>query len=371
MTNTTLFEQLMDLCESSDAFYFQDHVLDERNYRIFNYRLCSYTDFLKPSAIECRGIMFEINSQGGMLRLAARPMAKFFNLGECPITMNLNLQAVDSIEHKMDGSLITSYIHNNQLRLKSKGSLSSAQAQQAESWIKTVPELYDAVLLATLENYSVNMEWCSIENRIVISYAAPSLTVLNVRNMVTGAYMSRHDMLQRFGGYVVPNLVVNDSEIFINSISAITEDIEGYVARIGDLWFKIKTQKYLSLHHLKDDIANPKKVAQVIVDEGIDDFKAAFHSDTVLIELITRMEVLVSSVYNHITATVTDFYTANKHLDRKSYAIKGQSEMGNYFSLCMAKYIGREMSVKEYIMKNFDDLFGDKTEFYKTQGTST
>ncbi|UQJ95715.1 RNA ligase 1 and tail fiber attachment catalyst [Klebsiella phage CPRSB] len=29
--------------------------------RIFNYRMASYTDWLKPGALECRGIMFEMD----------------------------------------------------------------------------------------------------------------------------------------------------------------------------------------------------------------------------------------------------------------------------------------------------------------------
>jgi hypothetical protein len=39
---------------SNEAFYFMDY----GQYRVFNYRLASYTDFLAKDALEARGIMF-------------------------------------------------------------------------------------------------------------------------------------------------------------------------------------------------------------------------------------------------------------------------------------------------------------------------
>lgn len=77
-----LYQDLLKLCDESEAFYYVDQDLDETHYRIFSYRLASYTEFLKPNALECRGHMFEIDQNGMPLRLVALPFAKFFNLGE-------------------------------------------------------------------------------------------------------------------------------------------------------------------------------------------------------------------------------------------------------------------------------------------------
>ena len=113
---------------SADKTFFSKTVsLDNRTYyRIFNYGMfASYTSFLQPGALECRGIMFEIDKDNVPIRLACLPMEKFFNLHENPSTMNLNLaEEVVEIQEKADGSLMSTYIHNNQLRLKSKGSSS-------------------------------------------------------------------------------------------------------------------------------------------------------------------------------------------------------------------------------------------------------
>lgn len=59
----TLFSKLTKLVEKNSAFYSKD-IISEVNktsvYRIFSYRLASYTDFTEDGALECRGIMFDI-----------------------------------------------------------------------------------------------------------------------------------------------------------------------------------------------------------------------------------------------------------------------------------------------------------------------
>lgn len=68
------------LCK--EAFYYRGFSIDDTYYRIFNYRLASYSDFILPSALECRGIMFEVDFGGRYVNLVCRPMKKFFNVNE-------------------------------------------------------------------------------------------------------------------------------------------------------------------------------------------------------------------------------------------------------------------------------------------------
>ena len=88
---TKLFNELMTLVEGNEGFFFNDWELEEFHFRNFAYRLASYTDFLEPSALECRGHMFEIDKDGNPIRLASLPPAKFFNHLENPFTMDLDL----------------------------------------------------------------------------------------------------------------------------------------------------------------------------------------------------------------------------------------------------------------------------------------
>ena len=135
-----LFEDLMSLCSQCNSFYFKDVKLDSIEYRIFNYNLCSYEQFHQyQSALNCRGTMFNITDLENV-KLVSLPPEKFFNyeegngvqihpLGTCRLQME-----------KLDGSLISTYLHTNNeneqvLRLKSKGSLKSEQAEQSMNFL--------------------------------------------------------------------------------------------------------------------------------------------------------------------------------------------------------------------------------------------
>lgn len=360
---TILYNNLMALVASNEAFYHQDFVVDAHKYRIFNYRLASYTDFLQPSAMECRGVMFEVDETGNAIRLAALPLEKFFNLNENPMSMDLDLTQVDEILLKADGSLMSSYEQDEVLKIKSKGSTASEQCIAAMQWLNDsscmVRFFADEVLHATMTGWTVNMEWCSPIHRIVIGYDRPHLMVLNARNRETGEYMSYQELITRFGeAFVIKRVQPVDSVAFVASIPAMLDDIEGYVIRLkSGQRVKIKTEKYLSLHHAKDSVNNPRRLFEAILDEGIDDLRSLFYTDVVAMRMIDEMQVFVDHKYNHMVKLVEDFYEANKELDRKDYAIKGQSSMDRmYFGLAMNKYLGKNPEYKDWMKKHFKDL---------------
>lgn len=83
MKSCELYQQLFQLTtEENSAFYLKDEVClwDGFEYRTFLYRLASWTEFKKPSAVESRGIMFRKESSEWVL--VSRPFQKFFNMGE-------------------------------------------------------------------------------------------------------------------------------------------------------------------------------------------------------------------------------------------------------------------------------------------------
>ncbi len=98
-----IYDELSTLVEANEAFFFNDWEFEGAIYRNFNYRLASYTDFCQPSALECRGIMFEIDADNKPVRLASLPFEKFFNLYENPFTIDLDLSKVKEIADKADG----------------------------------------------------------------------------------------------------------------------------------------------------------------------------------------------------------------------------------------------------------------------------
>lgn len=364
-----LFNDLETLIIINEAFYRQEVIKDGRIYYIYNYRLASYTDFLAPSALEARGTMFEVDKNGNAIRLAAWPCHKFFNRFENPSTMDIDLTDVDNIEVKSDGSLISTYYHNvgdgYVLQLKTKGSLFSDQAIAAMEWLETQPEMYNYLDALTARYATVNLEWTSPENRIVLGYQEPRLILLNVRDNFDGTYFNMSSTMSWIKSFMSEPVDLKglSKQEFIEQIPDMQEDIEGFVVKMkSGLWMKIKTKKYLALHKCKDSINNPRRLFEAIIEEGIDDVRSIFHEDVWLINRIDEMQRIVDSIFNHMVKTVEGFYEENKHLDRKEYAIAGQQEVEPiYFGLVMNKYLNRPDNYKEFLKKNFKH-FGIKDE---------
>ena len=367
-----IYDGLMALTEEHDAFYWADTQLYGEWYRVFNYRLGSYSQWILPYALECRGITFHRDTQ----KIVSRPFEKFFNLNENPLTMDLDLSTVESIWDKMDGSLISTMDlseEDTDFWLKSKGSLLSEQAMAANHLIRTEEyrDLYEFCMDRVAEGSTVIMEYTGPSNRIVISYEDHELTVLGIRNNETGVYFP----LEFYGPEApflpfVKNYIeeIDDAEAFVHSIPDMA-DIEGYVIQLASgQRFKVKTEWYLKLHHIKDSINSQRRLFEAVVYETSDDIKASFYDDPIAIALVEEMEEKVSAIYNHMVATVEAYYEANKHLERKDYAIKGQQELPDYrFSLAMSKYIGREVDYKATMVKHRKD-FGIKDDPEPTEG---
>jgi T4 RnlA family RNA ligase len=357
----TLFDDLMALCEASESFYFVDQTDNyDIEYRVFTYRLASYTEFQQMNAIECRGHTFRKESDGWVL--ASLPMAKFFNYGE-HVGWNtpMDLNSMSLIMDKLDGSLISTVKGRGgtHMFLKSKTSFSSTQATEAAALLNT-EKYYDFTLTLRVLvglGYTVNMEYMSPSNQIVIGYSEPTLTVLNVRNNATGEVLTHTLTVEYFGEEFVvkSHPIPEDGLAFLADAEKMT-GIEGFVIQLADgLVFKHKTEAYCILHHLKDSINNPKRLWEACVSETADDLRALFRDDPISIEKIAAMEALASKNYNHLHKVVNAFYNENKDLDRKSYAIKGQAELlaDGVFSLAMNLYIGRDANVKEFMIKNY------------------
>lgn len=371
----TLYSDLMSLTVGDESpFYYVDHVIAKTSFRVFNYRLASYTDFLKPNALNCRGTMFNIDSNGNPLGLASITPLKFFNWKENPMTMNLDLSEVDYIMDKMDGSLMTTYVDDlpgaNKLPLlKSKTSLSSEQANAAMAYLKKETKLWMFLHFMQQLNYSVSLEWTSPVQRIVVGYQHESLTILEARSLITGEELP-YDELYGYAkdcgceSYMVKRHVFDSAENFINSIASITENIEGFVVRMRNgLKMKIKTDAYCSLHHCKDSVTIPRRLYEVVVNEAHDDLRAMFASDPYVLNRIDEFEAKVKGIYAELDAVPVSFFNANKELDRKSYAIKAQVEVPKlYFNIAMSLYLGKEVNFKEFLIKNYKEFGVSDTE---------
>lgn len=370
MNEIKLFEELVALTKDSEVFYKQEFKLDGKIYWIFNYRLASYSDFQLPSAKWARGTMFEVDSNGNLIHLASLPMPKFFNAGENPETIGLDLNDIAWIEVKSDGSLMSTYIHDGKLRLKSKGSLFSEQAIDAMVWLDR-PEnanLKYSLLSFASCGFTVNLEWVAPWNRIVLGYKEPKLIVLNVMDHLDIDWFNIDREAAAFFAGIFQELIdkmnplvdvgQSSKKEFAESIPSMQDDIEGFilVMKSGQR-VKVKTDKYISLHHAKDSINNPRRLFECVLDEATDDLRSMFATDAVATQAIDEMEKLTQHLYNHLVSTVEKFYTENLSLDRKSYAVKGQADLNSMeFGLAMNLYVGRKNDYKTFMKSRYKEF---------------
>ena len=338
-----LYDNLMKLCAESEKgkFFYTDFVSPfETKFRIFSYNYASYSDWLLDDALECRGIMFEMDADGPV-RIAARPMEKFFNLGENPLTMDINMDEVALVMTKADGSLVSTYMDQTNIAFKSKGSIKSSQAAEALQVFKQEHRIAfrERVTEITEAGYTCNMEYVAPTNRIVLPYQERDLILLNVRHNETGEYIPYQDLFK--DAALRPFLVEAYDPATIENVRDMKE-IEGFVYELVDgRKFKVKTEWYCALHHTKDSVNNNQRLFEVVVAGGADDVIAMFTGDDYARE---KVNAFTLTHLDYLSNTLGLLLDAQKQLagkDRREFAIKGQELCKPYpglFSVLMNTY---------------------------------
>ncbi|WJJ54860.1 hypothetical protein [Acinetobacter phage AB1I1M-1] len=331
-----LFENLMALVDPNDfsKFFYKDFTTPlGTNVRIFSYNYASYNDWLNEGALESRGIMFEMEGNKPV-RIMSRPMQKFFNLDETPFTQNLDLDEISYGMVKADGSLISTYHDKGFLRTKSKASIGSSQAIEAQMLLSGInfKDLHDRCLELALDGWTCNFEYVAPHNRIVIMYPERDLILLNVRNNNSGEYVP-YDTLRRdpvLRKYLVDGFRLSDdrSQSMVDEIRAGT-DIEGYVFVMNDgLMFKLKTEWYSNLHRVKDTLNNNVNLFEVVVAGGSDDLKSLFEDDWSKNKIAKFESVFFEYLKNSINDLI-EYHNSMKGQERREYAINGQAKFSS------------------------------------------
>lgn len=359
--NQQLFKDLMDLVSRDESFFYKDFPLEDKVYRIFNYNLASWTSFQQPGAMDCRGAMFEVSDINNPV-LASLPPQKFFNYEEGGVDHTVCKLGDKMV--KMDGSLISTYVHKGQMFLKSKGSLFSSQANDAMNLLEKTPEFKAELERLVNQGYTINLEYTSPSNRIVIQYQEDALTVLSARNQETGenlfATKLKEKLVQEGNFQHILDKMVTYEDLRNHEIKQIPfvdairqeQEGEGYVMEFiredGTSYLgKVKNLKYIALHHTKDSVNSPKRLFEAIINEASDDLRTMFADDPFVLKTIEEMERHVQPIYNNIVNTVRDFTEDNKSLARKDFAIKTQKEHPEYMGLIMNQYLNMKIKAGE------------------------
>lgn len=221
---------------------------------------------------ELRGIKFYPDG-----RIMARPLHKFFNVGEKPHTQAeaLDFSADHTIMDKLDGSMIhPALMADGRVRFMTRMGITDV-AKKAERHL--TPALHDQLSELLASGVTPVFEFTAPDNRIVIRYAGSGLTLLAVRDMVTGEYENRAGVEAVAAALGLPCVRVWDRPTsgaeLIETVRALKGE-EGVVIHFASgAWVKIKGDEYALMHKAKDSITREKNVLACILDGVADDLR--------------------------------------------------------------------------------------------------
>lgn len=277
--HTTDIEHYFAAARDHEGFY----VKDCGDYFLANYKsiMTKFPDIhidtgndldmrIKVAAWNSRGTLFDKNGQ--IIRLC---LHKFHNLNE---RLENQFDALDwsSFEtfDKLDGSLVAPFILNGVIRWGTKAGITH-MTDDIEAFIsdKSKYNLFASDMIQM--QYTPIFEFMAPQHRVVIDYGPePKMTLLAIRDMLSGQYLSYDEMIKIVASYAIPLVrrwVINDAKSLINMVKDL-KGAEGVVIRFpNDHRVKLKADDYCLLHKTRSSVEQERYVAQATLTETLDD----------------------------------------------------------------------------------------------------
>lgn len=350
--------QDLDHLRNDKRIRFSEETVNGETVTIVCYMVADTTLWQIPLAIECRGAVF--NSSGDCI---SRPFHKFFNVGENESTQLHNLPQLTEVLEKRDGSMIVPVLVGGQIAWKTKKSFYSDVAVEAA---KNVPENVRCFSKEYVDaGFTPVFEYTSEQNRIVLDYGSePKFVLLALRNNDTGVYVSYETMsglVEEFGVEVIKKYDLTIQDCLEQSKTL--ENFEGWCLRdsVTGFYVKQKTEWYLRNHRARTELRE-RDVADMVIEETIDDIKSALSLDgfdlAPVEEIERRVSGEISEVRYFVETTIGDIEDIT---DFKGIALKFKDY--TTFGLIMAQVRGKEPDYKKYWVQNFRENYSLKTVY--------
>ena len=275
------FDQIRAAIAGADEFI----AVDRGDHIIFDYKFVMSTSFPdvdpsggEPAAMaalrrEARGLIFE-RSTG---RVLGRRFHKFFNLGERDETRpdRIDLGRPHVMLEKLDGSMISPIRLGDRLAWTTMMGETDVAAGAAR-FVADRPRY--ARLAEELLAAGANpiFEWCSQENRVVVDHAEPVLTLLAIRELVSGSYWSLAEVREAAARAQVP--VVAAWEGLDPDPRTLPQQLDGQTGREGIVlrfddghMLKLKTPWYARIHGVLERLSREPDTVEILLSGSMDD----------------------------------------------------------------------------------------------------
>lgn len=316
--------------------------------QVLVYQIQSSETFNNPYALECRGITFDKNG-----KIIGRPLHKFFNIGE---NKQLSLSDIDwnravALFDKLDGSMITAHRVEGQVAFKSKMSFISDVVVLVNDYIKEHQNIIN-FCEEIVDEFTPIFEFTSPKNKIVLNYKETNLTLLHVRHIISGAYISLEDeglkeIIKRHKIKVNEPLKFpknNQGNLNVKEVVKLLQndlkDKEGFVILFenGEM-VKAKSTWYHQLHKASTFL-RIRDIVALVLDNRIDDIKSNLSMNNSDISEIERIEKEVEERLFSMQNEVETIFNAYKNESKeKTYSHNKDHPL---ISLIMYKKQGAE-----------------------------
>ncbi len=305
---------------------------------------------------ECRGIIFDTEG-----KIMSRPFHKFFNVNEREETQAymLDMSLPHVIMEKMDGSMIRPVRMNGMVRLATKMGVTDI-AIEAEKLLS--PDQYDWLEDVMDTNITPIFEYIAPTNKIVIDYAEARLVLLAARNNFNGNYFmpytNRFEIVPQYGS------VTGGLEDYIARARQ-QQGREGDIVRFADgHMIKIKNDWYVRIHKTKDLIRTERNIADIIVNEQLDDVMPLL--DTTDVKIVRNYEKRFDAALENVLGRLEGLVTLAKVLHggvKKEVAINFIPNLKNKedASFIFSALDGKEL--RPLVIKKIKDSVGNGPKY--------
>lgn len=309
--------------EEDYAIKIRSHILYP-NLKLFKYNQIK-SPFHEKIAREARGIILDENENW---KIISYPYEKFFNFGES-LAAKVDLDSLQ-VATKEDGSLMTLYYYDNHWHVASSGSPDASGPTRGQLSFK---DLFWKVWadkeykLPEDTNLCYMFELCTHYNRIVVEHFEARIILHGARNLVTLEEYHPIPLAEKYGWENVKFHELTDFDQIRNFAETFCpSENEGFIAMDKDFnRIKIKSTKYVAIHHLKtrqahDDFA----ILQIIQTNESEEYLSYFPEykekhDEILLKYqkaLERLEDLYEKVQD--CETMKDFALTIKDEPLKS-----------------------------------------------------
>lgn len=275
----------------------------------------------EPIVQECRGMVVHVPTS----TIMAHPYNKFWNMSEslaAPIDWS-----TARVQDKLDGSLMTLYWHwvDQCWSVASSGhpTAGGSYGSSTKTFADAFWEIFHATGMRLPEGkvHCYMFELCSPDNRIVCKYDKPQLIVHGGRRLSTEEELPREILVgvaQDLNWTPVLEWPINTAEACQEIVQTLNPvEREGFI--VVDAKFnrvKVKSPRYVALHHLKGNgAATDRRVIDLWKAGEVDELLAHFP------ELKVDVEPVLNAIADVVEAATDCFWKVKSLPSRKAIAL--------------------------------------------------